>query len=249
MKKFTEKIFSLFSQDPDFCRSLRLAAAVLAVIFILFLIRLWKQTRDEHLKEKQKIAEAERKQTDTILEEYDASKKDAFKAEIFNRLQTEQLRNRDILKKQMLREVLYQQSRQFEKLKRQVLIKIIRKVLSEFRSRFFKNLQRALIAKIEKKKGAKGRLSRMQREAIREVRKKIEEFDDQRTKQDERRQFLAKQKEAEKRQEENARNEAEKEKQQQEKQERQRQERQQETSAKQQAAAQAAVSTGRGGGR
>lgn len=155
--------------------SWELIIGAFAILFLVSLIRMFLHIRQESRKVLQKLAEQQREATDDVLDAADAENKAQFKKDIFDCYKTEQLRNMEKLKSKMLKEILFEQSIQFEKLKREALIRIIRKVISEFRSRFFKNLQQALIAQVQKKKGRNGKLSQMQKEAIFEVENQMEE--------------------------------------------------------------------------
>ena len=175
-----------------------------ALLTIVSLRQFLAYLRDRHLKELQQIAAQKRAFEDSTLDAFDEEEKDAFKKDIVLQLNYNLHKNRSQLKKEMMREVLYAQSRQYEKLKRAALIKIIRKVLHEFRSRFFQNLRQALIAKAQKKKGPKAKLSRMQESAIQEVEEEIQTNED-------RKEQREKQREAERKRAEKERSQKEKE--------------------------------------
>ena len=181
-----------------------LVGAVFCLLAALSLYKFFAFLQDRKLKELQQIETQKRAFEDSTLDAFDEEEKDAFKKDIVLQLNYNLHKNRSQLKKEMMREVLYAQSRQYEKLKRAALIKIIRKVLHEFRSRFFQNLRQALIAKAQKKKGPKAKLSRMQESAIQEVEEEIQTNED-------RKEQREKQREAERKRAEKERSQKEKE--------------------------------------
>ena len=146
-----------------------LATVVFCIMLLTAFFRLIGYIREQQQREVQKLDAFKREAEDQALAEYDESEKEAFKRDVELLLNICMQKNRPQIKKAMLKEKLYEQSRQYEKLKKNALAKIIRNVLFEFRSRFLKNMRQMLIAKLQKKKGLKTRISRMQEAAFKEL--------------------------------------------------------------------------------
>lgn len=155
-----------------------LTAVVFCIMLLAAFFRLIGYIREQQQREVQKLDAFKREAEDEALAEYEESEKEIFKQEVEQLLNICMQKKRPQIKKAMLREKLYAQSRQYEKLKKAALAKIVRNVLYEFRSRFLKNMRQALIAKLQKKKGQKTRISRMQEAAIKELEQENEQLKD-----------------------------------------------------------------------